>query len=116
MHTYEMIGVADQNNRIYESEFGTYSKATGFVLSDYSTEIVTISQKITDKKEQQRLIKLVKENLLDRLFHDNCWKLKVEEKEMTKEEIEKALGYKIKIKDENNKYNDIHRIPGLPCK
>lgn len=94
MHTYEMIGVADQNNRIYESEFGTYSKATGFVLSDYSK-------------------KLVKENLLDRLFHDNCWKLKVEEKEMTKEEIEKALGYKIKIKDENNKYNDIHRIPGL---
>ena len=94
MHTYEMVGVADQNNRIYESEFGTYSKATGFVLSDYSK-------------------KLVKENLLDRLFHDNCWKLKVEEKEMTKEEIEKALGYKIKIKDENNKYNDIHRIPGL---
>ena len=94
MHTYEMIGVADQNNRIYESEFGTYSKSTGFVLSDYSK-------------------KLVKENLLDRLFHDNCWKLKVEEKEMTKEEIEKALGYKIKIKDENNKYNDIHRIPGL---
>ena len=94
MHTYEMIGVADQNNRIYESEFGTYSKATGFVLSDYSK-------------------KLVKENLLDRLFHDNCWKLKVEEKEMTKEEIEKALGYKIKIKDENNKSNDIHRRPGL---
>lgn len=94
MHTYEMVGVADQNNRIYESEFGTYSKSTGFVLSDYSK-------------------KLVKENLLDRLFHDNCWKLKVEEKEMTKEEIEKALGYKIKIKDENNKYNDIHRIPGL---
>ena len=94
MHTYEMVGVADQNNRTYESEFGTYSKSTGFVLNDHSK-------------------KLVKENLLDRLFHDNCWKLKVEEKEMTKEEIEKALGYKIKIKDENNKYNDIHRIPGL---
>lgn len=86
MHTYEMIGVADQNNRIYESEFGTYSKTTGFVLNDYSR-------------------KLVKENLLDRLFHDNCWKLKVEEKEMTKEEIERELGYKIKIKDETQKTN-----------
>ena len=28
-----------------------------------NTEIVTVSQKITDKQEQQRLIKLVKENL-----------------------------------------------------
>ena len=40
--------------------------------------------------------------MLNRLMHDDLWSLKVEEKEMTKEEIEKALGYKIKIKDDKN--------------
>ena len=31
-----------------------------------NTDIITVSQKIEDKKEQERLIKLVKENLSER--------------------------------------------------
>ena len=32
MHTYEMIGVADENGRTYVSEFGSYNKDKGFDL------------------------------------------------------------------------------------
>lgn len=78
MMSYEMIGVSDQNDRTYESKYGTYSKKTGFVLSDLSKS-------------------MIKEELLDNLFHENCWSLKQETKKMTKEEIEKELGYKIEI-------------------
>lgn len=75
-----MVGLADQNGRTYESKYGTYNKKGCFSLSELSKN-------------------LSKEELLERLVHEDCWSLKVEEKEMTKEEIEKALGYKIKIKD-----------------
>lgn len=79
-----MIGLADQNNRVYTSKYGTYSKKDGFVLSVLSKS-------------------MIKEELLDNIMHEDCWSLKVEEKEMTKEEIENALGYKIKIKDNERK-------------
>lgn len=84
MMTYEMIGVADQNGRTYESKFGTYNKSDGFSLkypySDYS----------------------VTELLYD-ITHENVWSLKEEPKpkKMTKEEIEKALGYKIELDNGN---------------
>ena len=90
MYTYEMIGIADENSRTYESKYGTYSKKEGFKLSDLSRS-------------------MIKEELLDNLFHENCWSLKKEPKKMTKEEIEKALGYEIEInepkKDEKSKDN-----------
>lgn len=41
--------------------------------------------------------------MLYELFHEDCWSLKVEKpkpKQMTKEEIEAALGYSIEIKDD----------------
>ena len=84
MMGYEMIGVSDQNGRTYESKYGTYSKDTGFVLSDLSKS-------------------MIKEELLDNLFHENCWSLKQESKKMTREDIEKELGYKIEIVPEENK-------------
>ena len=85
--SYQMIGLADQNNRTYISKYGTYSKKNGFTLSELS-------------------ISMTKEELLDNLFHEDCWSLKKEEKpkpkKMTKEEIEKALGYKIEIDNGND--------------
>lgn len=98
--TAQMVSLADQNGKTYECEYGTYSKENGFQIKNFG-----VSNDFED--------------MLYDLFHKDMWSLKVEPKVMTKEEIEKALGYKIKIKNENiNKINksndiDIHRIPRL---
>ena len=81
-----MIGLADQNNRVYESKYGSYDKQNGFILSKLSNSIT-------------------KEELLDSLLHEDCWSLKQNIKKMTKDEIEEKLGYKIEIV-ENEKQND----------
>lgn len=85
-----MVGLADQNGRTYVSKYGSYSKKDGFKITNWGD---------TNKFE----------DMLNRLMHDDLWSLKVEEKEMTKEEIEEALGYKIKIKD--NKDINYKRVP-----
>lgn len=89
MCTYEMIGIADDNSRTYESKYGTYSKKDGFALSDLSRS-------------------MTKEELLNHLFHDNCWALKKPPIKMTKKEIEEKLGYEIEINEseEKNKPKD----------
>ena len=92
MRTYEMIGVADDNTRTYESEYGTYSKTEGFKLSSYAEE-------------------LPKEKLLYSLFHDACWVLRKDvpkRKRMTQKQIEDELGYLIEIDDgeEENRSSD----------
>lgn len=86
MCTYEMIGIADENSRTYESKYGTYSKKEGFKLSDLSRS-------------------MIKEELLDNLFHEDCWSLKKNPIKMTKKEIEEKLGYEIEINEleEKNK-------------
>ena len=84
MMGYEMVGVADQNSRTYKSQYGFYSKETGFVLNKTG-------------------LSLGKNELLDKMFHENCWELKKEPKKMTKEEIEKALGYEIEIEEPKEK-------------
>lgn len=98
MFCYQMVALADQNGKTYECEYGTYNKENGFQIKNFG-----VSNDFED--------------MLYDLFHKDMWSLKVEPKVMTKEEIEKALGYKIKIKNENtkniNKSNDVHRIPGL---
>ena len=81
MHTYQMIAVADENGKTYTSKYGLYNKQNGFALSNLSSS-------------------MIKEELLDNLFHEDCWSLKVETKKMTKDQIEKELGYKIEIIDE----------------
>lgn len=88
IYSYQMIGIADENGRTYESKYGTYSKKDGFRLSVLSKS-------------------MVEEELLDNLFHEDCWALKKEVKKMTKEEIEKALGYEIEIEDSAKK-NETH--------
>lgn len=82
MHTYEMIGVADSNGRTYKCPYGTYSKATGFVSNGYEMYISL--------------------DVVNKLFHEDCWSLKQETKKMSKEDIEKELGYEIEIINENN--------------
>ena len=82
-----MIGLADDNGRVYESKYGTYCKKTGITLSDIS-------------------VKMLKEDLIEKLFHEDCWSLKKEPKKMTKEEIEKAFGYEIEIIDKKPKTNN----------
>ena len=79
---YEMVGISDHNSRTYESKYGTYNKETGFVLNEVGRS-------------------LGKCELLDRMFHENCWSMKIEPKpkKMTKEEIEEILGYEIEIDD-----------------
>ncbi|MDE6433548.1 MAG: hypothetical protein K2L07_04905 [Lachnospiraceae bacterium] len=100
MMTYEMVGVADQNGRTYESIYGTYNKQTGFKIDPkyirYSTDLGS------------KHILFSYQRLINGLFHDNCWSLKVEKpkpKKMTKEEIEKALGYEIEIQDKSDSYD-----------
>ena len=78
MYSYQMIGIADGNNRVYESKYGNYSKKYGFELSELSKS-------------------MTKEELLNKLFHEDCWSLKKDIKKMTKDEIQKALGYEIEI-------------------
>ena len=80
MMTYEMVGIADQNGRTYKSKYGKYNKEHGFLLSE----------------DYQNIGKC---ELIDKLFHENCWSLEQKPKRMTKEEIEKELGYKIDIQD-----------------
>lgn len=89
-----MIGLADQNGKTYKSKYGLYSKRRGFELSELSKS-------------------MSKTELVDRLFHEDCWLLKKEPKKMTKEEIEKALGYEIEIeKDDSNdnSNNDLEKF------
>ena len=88
MMAYEMVGISDHNSRTYESKYGTYNKETGFVLNEVGRS-------------------LGKCELLDRMFHENCWSMKTEPKpkKMTKEEFEKELGYEIEI-DDGHKVDD----------
>lgn len=98
MYCYQMVGLADQNGKTYECEYGIYNKENGFQIKNFG-----VSNDYED--------------MLYDLFHKDMWSLKVEPKVMTKEEIEKALGYKIKIKSEDekniNKNNNMRNIHGL---
>ena len=87
MFTYQAIALADENGKTYESKYGSYSKQYGIKLSD-------------------KAIRMLKEDLIEALFHEDCWSLKKEPKKMTKEEIEKALGYEFEIIDEKPKTNN----------
>jgi len=79
MYTYQMIGVADENGKTYKSKYGTYNKETGFVF----LEDVDVGA-----------------DLINRLFHDDIWKLEEpERKKMSIADIEKELGYRVQIAD-----------------
>lgn len=94
MLTYEMVGVADENGKTYECDWGTYSKKDGFKFPNL------------DFGDSQEFV----ESFANQLMHSNIWKLKKEpKKRMTLEEIEKELGYKVELckspKKEEDDYN-----------
>lgn len=94
MYTYQMVGLADQNGRTYVSKYGIYNKENGFVIKPQYIHF--------SKETEPDKILFSYQELINGLFHDDCWKLKIEKpkpKMMTKEEIEKELGYEIKICD-----------------
>lgn len=85
MYTYEMVGLADQNGKEYECEYGTYSLADGFKFNESVNSIV-------EDKGWREIVNI--------LFHDNLWKLKKDPiKRMTQDELEEILGYKVQIVD-----------------
>lgn len=93
MHTYEMVALADENGREYESLYGTYSKEDGFRFNESVVPIV-------EDKGYRELVNI--------LFHENLWKLKKEPvKEMTLQELERELGYRVKIVDPEPKKKDV---------
>ena len=85
IYTYEMVALADENGRTYECKYGTYSKEDGFKFNE-EVEII-----VEDYGWRE---------IVNVLFHDNLWKLKVEPvKKMSLQDIEKELGYKVQIVD-----------------
>ena len=92
MYTYQMVGLADQNGRTYVSKYGTYNKENGFVIKPQYIHF--------SKEAEPNKILFSYQELINGLFHDDCWSLTVEKpkpRKMTKEEIEKELGYEIDI-------------------
>lgn len=84
MMTYEMIGVADENGKTYKSKYGTYNREEGFLFNDVAFEYP-------------------REIFCGILLHENLWRLKADKKKMTLDDIEKALGYKIEIVEDEPK-------------
>lgn len=84
MYTYQMVGVADDNGKTYESKYGTYSKEKGFEFYD----------DVLDKKCKVLAF-------INLLFHEDIWKLKKEPepKKMSLQDIERELGYRVRIVD-----------------
>ena len=87
MLTYQIVGLADDNGRKYECKYGTYSKEDGFIFNEDIGELVeTIGWR----------------GIINMLFHEDMWKLVKEApkpKEMTLEDVERELGYRVQIVD-----------------
>lgn len=84
-----MVGLADQNGKTYECFYGTYNKADGFRFNESVEPTV-------DEYGWREVVNI--------LFHEDIWKLKKNPvKQMTLEEIEKALGYKVELVKKENK-------------
>jgi len=83
MMTYEMIGVADENGRTYKCKYGTYNREDGFEFNEEFDKLGSV------------------EDAFSVLVHCNLWSIVDDKKKMTKEDIEKALGYKIEIVENN---------------
>lgn len=95
MYTYQMVGLADENNKTYESKYGTYSKEDGFKFDDCITEVI-------DDVGWRGFINI--------LFHDNLWKLQPEPvKEVTLEDIEREFGCKVRIVDPEPKKDELSK-------
>jgi proline dehydrogenase len=88
-----MVGLADENGKEYECKYGTYSKKGGFKFNE---------------KINPLLDDIGWRGIVNKLFHDDLWKLKQDPIEkMTLEEIEEILGRKIQIIDSKSKKKEI---------
>ena len=90
MYTYQMVGLADSNDRTYECRFGTYNKEDGFKFNKRYQEMLNDSQYLGKV-----------ESIINGLFQGNIWILvkEPEPKKMTLADIEKELGYRIQVVD-----------------
>lgn len=96
MYTYQMVGVADENGREYESKYGVYSKDDGFMFNEEAAEVA--------EEEGWR-------GFINILFHEDLWKLKKSSvKEMTLKDIEKELGYRIRIVNPSEKEEEYNNL------
>lgn len=95
MYTYQMIGLADENEKTYECKYGTYSKDLGFKFNESINDV-------TDYVGWRGFINI--------LFHDNLWKLQLEPvKEVTLEDIEREFGCKVRIVDPEPKKEELSK-------
>lgn len=98
MYTYQMIGLSDENDKTYECKYGTYNPIDRFRFNDEA-------KKIVEKNGYRKLF--------DILMHEDLWKLqKPDVKSMSIEDIEKELGYRVRIVDpqpEEEKIDEEHR-------
>lgn len=92
-----MVGLADENGREYECIYGTYSKEDGFRFNNSVIPIVN--------DEGWR-------GMVNILFHEDLWRLAEKEipKEMTISDIEKELGYRIRIVDPTRKNEEYREL------
>ena len=82
-----MVGLADENNRTYECDYGTYNQKNGFVFNE----------KVEDIFEDCGIEGI--EAFFNKLVHEDMWKLEEEPKKMSLEDIERELGYRVRIVD-----------------
>lgn len=103
MLAYQMVGLADQNGRTYESEYGTYNKEDGFRLKRNYIDGL-------DKNPYKSA-----NAVANMLLHEDCWSLRNEAKKVTKKQLEDALGFRIEIV-ENEKDSDYATGADLICR
>lgn len=81
-----MIGLADENGKTYECKYATYNKEDGF--------------KFFGDEHKKVIHDLGWRGMVNTLFHDDLWKLKENPvKKMTLQDIERELGYRVRIVD-----------------
>ena len=94
MYTYQVVGLADCNDRTYECEYGTYNKKDGFVFNNENETMLKHFEYLGEG------IETVVSNIIDDLFHKDMWKIvKPEARKMSIADIEKELGYPVQITD-----------------
>lgn len=97
MLTTQIIGYAKEDGLTYESSFGTYDKENGFKFNDYGKQCF--------ESDPDKFVTML-------FGDDTIWCVKAPEpkaKNMTLADIEKALGYKINIVDEDKEEKKVDR-------
>lgn len=109
-----LVQVQKDSNEKKGARTSTHIKITGkYIILLPNTTIITISQKIENEKEKERLINLIKENLPE----NTGAIIRTAAQNIKKEELIKDLENQLTIWEEIvNKYNKISGKPGLVYK